>query len=321
MKFAVLNPGGRDPDQRFPAGAGKPEAPGHPPVNYHAYAACCRGGFFRSADSVPEGTEKVLVLVRKRNLRAALASIALLRKRGSRVFVSCKESGSHQVADLLGDVSRWELFQEICAACDGALSSTPELVPLYLAAGCARAEFVPTPYPVDSPEWSFAQPLEKRRGIFVGTREFGTPSRNHLSCPLAVVNAEGRRGGMILKSLRRKNPLLFLIEAPLPYPDYLRVMALHRIVWQLDSSSVPGQVAGDALLCRMPCVGGNGAIERLAFEESFGKSRWELANLARELLCNDVACHEFASRSLDRSMDRIGFHPVSESLSGAMGSG
>jgi len=327
MKFAVLNPGGRDPDQVFPNGAGKPGDPGHPPVNYHAYAACCRGGFFRSADSVPEGAEKVLVLLRKRNLRAALASVAALRKRGSRVFVSCKESGSHQVADLLGDVSRWELFQEICAAADGAVSSTPELSPIYRSAGCACAEFIPTPYPVDSPAWNFAQPIAKRRGIFVGTREFNTPSRNHLaavamadeisrglSCPLAVVNTDGRQGGMILKSLRKKNPLLFIIEAPLPYPDYLRVMALHRVVWQLDSSAVPGQVAGDALLCRMPCVGGNGTIERIAFEEFATAGRDELATRTRDLLQNDEAWRAVVHRAEADAQDQLSFHVIREKL-------
>jgi len=323
MKFAVLNPGGRDPDQVFPHGAGQPDDPGHPPVNYHAYAACCRGGFFRSADSIPEGTEKVLVLLRKRNLRAALASVAALRKRGSRAFVSCKESGSHQVADLLGDVSRWELFQEICAAADGAISSTPELVPLFRSAGCACAEFIPTPYPVDSPAWNFAQPLAKRRGIFVGTREFNTPSRNHLaavviadeisrglSCPLAVVNTDGRQAGMILKSLRKKNPLLFIIEAPLPYPDYLKVVALHRIVWQLDASAVPGQVAGDALLCRMPCVGGNGTIERIAFEDFTEAGRDELATRTRDLLQNDEAWRAVVHRAEVNARDHLSFQVI-----------
>ncbi len=302
MTFAVLNPAGRDADQVFADGAGSPEDPGHPPVNYHAYTACCRGGFFRLEKSLPDSVRCVLVLLRKRNLRKALAAVTALRERGCRVFVSCKESGSHQVASLLGDVSRWQIFQEICSASHGAISSTPELVPLYLAAGCPQAEFVPTPYPVDSPAWDFSQPLSKRRGIFVGTREFGTPSRNHLaavvladeisrdlSCPLAVVNTEGRHGGMILKSLRKKNPLLFLIEAPLAYPDFLRVMALHRIVWQLDASAVPGQVAGDALLCRIPCLGGNGAIERVAFPRLSSKTREEAASLARSLLTDDVA--------------------------------
>jgi hypothetical protein len=327
MKFAVLNPGGRDPDQLFSDVAGKPEDPGHPPVNYHAYAACCRGGFFRSENSIPEGTDKVLLLLRKRNLRQALKSLASLRKRGSRVFVSCKESGSHQVADLLGDVARWQLFQEICSAADGAISSTPELVSLYRTAGCSRVDFIPTPYPVGSPAWDFSQPLEKRRGIFVGTREFNTPSRNHLaavamadqisrdlSCPLAVVNTEGRCGGMILKSLRKKNPLLFLIEAPLPYPDYLRVMALHRIVWQLDSSSVPGQVAGDALLCRMPCVGGNGTIERIAFEEFADAGRDELATRTRDLLQNDEAWRAVVHRADGIAHDQLSFQVIGARL-------
>jgi len=325
MKFSVLNPGGRDRDQSFSDGPGAPGAAGHPPVNYHAYAACLRGAFLRDERSIGGGS--VLVLLRKRNLRRALAAVKALRQRGCKVFVSCKESGSHQVADLLGDVTRWELFQEICAAADGALASAPELVPVYLAAGAPRAEFVPTPYPLDFPAWDFRQPLEKRRGIFVGTREFGTPSRNHLaavvladqisrelSCPLAIVNTEGRQGGMILKSLRKKNPLLFLIEAPAPYPDYLQVMALHRIVWQLDSSAVPGQVAGDALLCRMPCLGGNGAIERVAFPGFAGLSRSELAVHARTLLTDDAAWQECVREMEVVAARDLAFQPIAARL-------
>jgi len=140
-------------------------------------------------------------------------------------------------------------------------------------------------------------------------------SRAH-SCPLAVVNTEGRQGGMILKSLRRKNPLLFLIEAPLPYPDYLRVMALHRIVWQLDSSAVPGQVAGDALLCRMPCLGGNGATERLAFPDSFSMNRNELADFAALMLRDDTAWKSAVSRSLQLAQDHLSFSSVAPSLTG-----
>jgi hypothetical protein len=327
MSFSVLNPGGRDPAQLFPAGPGEPGDSGHPPVNYHAYAACRRGGFYREEKSVPAGA--VLVLLRKRNLRRALAAVLSLRQRGCRVFVSCKESGSHQVADLLGDVSRWEVFRDVCSASDGAISSTPELVPLYRAAGAPRVEFVPTPYPVDFSAWDFSQPLDKRRGIFVGTREFGTPSRNHLaavvladeisrdlSCPLAVLNTEGRTGGMILKSLRKKNPLLYILEAPLPYPDYLKVMALHRIVWQLDSSAVPGQVAGDSLLCRMPCVGGNGAIERIAFEDFFSAGRDELAARARDLLQIDDAWHAAVHRAEEVAQEALSFRAGAEALAG-----
>jgi hypothetical protein len=43
FRLAVLNPGGRDPNQSFSSGAGTPDAAGHAPVNFHAYAACTNG--------------------------------------------------------------------------------------------------------------------------------------------------------------------------------------------------------------------------------------------------------------------------------------
>src|SRR5213078_2267042 len=45
-------------------------------------------------------------------------------------------------------------------------------------------EFVPTPYPVEDENWNWA--MENRSGIFVGTREFAVPSRNHLAALVAV---------------------------------------------------------------------------------------------------------------------------------------
>jgi hypothetical protein len=327
MKFAVLNPGGRDKNQTFPNGPGQPGDAGHPPVNYHAYAACLNGGFYRD-ESCIEDERFVLVLLRKRNLRRARSAVLALKKRGIRVLVSCKESGSHQIADLLGDVTRWELFSEICSLADAALSSTSPLVSLYQSAGAKNVICIPTPYPVQDAVWDFSTPFEKRRGIFVGTREFSVPSRNHLAavalanqlsielaCPLAVMNSEGRRGGMILKSFQRKNPLFYIIEAPLPYGDYLDVMALHRIVWQLDSSAVPGQVAGDALLCGMPCLGGNGEIDRTVFPGLSGnQSRQELLGSARTLLTDDTAWHELMESTKALAADTISFTKTAERL-------
>lgn len=326
MTFAVLNPGGRDPNQIFADGAGSPATPGHPPVNYHGYAACMRGGFFREVREVPSGVRTVLVLLRKRNLRLAAENIRTLRGRGCAVYVSLKESGAHQVAETLGDVARWELFSAICSAADGAISSTPGLCALYRAAGAGEAHFIPTPYPVGDPAWNFSTPLEKRRGIFVGTREFGVPSRNHMAAvviadqlsrefeaPLAVMNIEGRRGGMILKSLRRRNPLLFIIEAPLAYPDFLRLMTLHRIVWQLDSSHVPGQIAGDALLCRMPCIGGNGAIDCSAFGAGDATPDAALRH-ARSLLSDEREWTTVVEQALARARELISFEAVAQRL-------
>jgi hypothetical protein len=134
-------------------------------------------------------------------------------------------------------------------------------VPLYRSAGARAVEFIPTPYPVEDEHWDFARPLEERRGIFIGTREFDTPSRNHLAAilaikqiaeallePVTVFNGDGWRGRRLLDRLGFADGLLRVIEKRLPYPRYLRLLAKHKIVWQLDASAVPGQVAGDALL-------------------------------------------------------------------------
>ena len=53
----------------FAQGAGLPSDSGHPPVNYHAYAACCQGGFYRKSEEVPDAVRCVLVLLRKDGLR------------------------------------------------------------------------------------------------------------------------------------------------------------------------------------------------------------------------------------------------------------
>jgi len=326
MSFAVFNPGGRDAFQDFSNGPGLPSSGGHPPINYHAYAACSRGAFHQSVSTVPTGP--VILLLGKRNLRKAYASILPLKNRGCKIFISLKESGSHQVAETLGDVTRWELFREICSAADGAISSTPDLVSLYSSAGVRDCSFQPTPYPVDFPEWTFDRPLSGRRGIFVGTREFGIPTRNHLeavaladqmsrdlSTPIAVLNSEGRRSGMILKTFQRRNPLFYIIEAPLPYKDYLEIMLLHRIVWQLDSSSVPGQVAGDSMLCRMPCVGGNGAVDRLLFPDfSSPRDKLVLVAQAKLLLTDDTVWTDAVETSQNLAKEKVSYSAVADAL-------
>jgi nicotinamide riboside kinase len=310
MQLAVLNPGGRDREQRFHDGAGAPDSDVHAPVNYHAYAACTGGGFFREARAIPGDMNSVLLLLR-RDLKAALAALESLRSQGKFIAVSWKESGLHQIAKQLDSAVNLRLFREICSRADGALSSTPELVPLYRAAGAKEAEFIATPYPVEDPRWDFSRPLPERHGIFIGTREWDVPSRNHAAALLracatgatvTVFNEDGRGGRKKLEALGCAN--LRVIEGRRPYAEYLRSMAECRVVFQLDTSAVPGQVAGDALLCRMPCLGGNGAVDRLAF----GDSDLEL------LLENDKAWHEEVARSQARARENLGFSAVGERL-------
>lgn len=311
MKLAVLNPGGRDREQRFPAGAGVPDAHAHAPVNYHAYAACTRGGFFRDVRAIPRDMDAVLLLLRS-SLKPALEALKALKATGRPVAISWKESGQHQVSEQLDSPSHLAMFREICALADGALSSTPDLVPLYRAAGAKAADFIPTPYPVDDPRWDFSRPLGERAGIFIGTREWHVPSRNHaaallrasaLGVPVTVFNLAGRAGRKKLDALGCNS--LRVIESELPYPDYLREMGKCRVVFQLDASAVPGQVAGDALLCRMPCIGGNGAVDRAAFDN---------AEDLRVLLDDDGAWRASVDSSQARAHSSLSFAAGAERL-------
>jgi len=87
-------------------------------------------------------------------------------------------------------------------------------------------------------------------------------------------------------------------------------------VLQLDRSHVPGQVAGDALLCRIPCVGGDGAIERIAFSKTCGQDRsiTEIASMALDLLRNAGLCAAIVAESQERALERLSFQAVRSQL-------
>lgn len=306
FQLTVLNFGGRDPLQEFPEGAGSPEDPGHAPVNFHAYAACTRGLF---ADRVyarfTAGTPVLLLL--RRDLKACERALRQLLGAGCRVSVSLKETGSSQVAALLAKPGMLEQLRAILALAHGAIAATPDLVPFYrglLPPGRdpACVQFIPTPYPVGEPGWDLSQPLTERRGLFIGTREFETPSRGHLAAltavlplarelntPVTVFNTDGGLGAKMLAALDYPAGLLKIHTGRRAYPDYLRELAQHRLVFQFDASHVPGQVAGDALLTGLPCLGGNGAVDTLAFPDLCGgpHSATDLLALTRRLLTDD----------------------------------
>ena len=320
--LAVLNPGGRDPDQRFGDGPGQPDETAHPPVNYHAYAACTHGAFYRRPAQAARHRSVLLLL--RGDLSAAQRAIEILKAHGCFVAISFKESGAQQVASQLSKPRRFQRFREIASEADLCLSSTADLLPLF-ASVSKRAIHLPTPYPMEFISWNFSRPLGERRGLFIGTREFDVPSRNHLlalsaartfSVPITVINPDGKSGLRQLQALKFPEDQLAVV-APLPYPKYLRLMAGHQLVLQFDQSSVPGQVAGDSLLCRIPTVGGNGTVERVAFPALHGGGRTfdQLVELTRRLL-NDEIFYREQLTALERCAEaHLSFARGLESLS------
>jgi hypothetical protein len=289
--LAVLNAHGRDTDVSFEQEIPSPDTIGHAPINYHAYAACTHGGFYRTPELAARH-RNVLLLLRS-DLKDALKAFRILKNRGCFVAISFKESGLHQVAHLLKKPGVYERFRELGSTADLCLSSTPDLLPLY-ATTSRHVAHIATPYPIDLSNWNFAIPLAERSGLLIGTREFDVPSRNHLlalaiarkwSEPVTVINPDGGKSLRYIEMLGFPSDQL-RIETKLDYPNYLRLIARHKIIFQLDQSSVPGQVAGDGLLCRVPTVGGNGAVERLAFPALNGLTRSfsELIEIATKML-------------------------------------
>ena len=324
MKLCVLNPGGNDPEQHFPEGAGRPDEVAHPPVNYHGFAACTGGSFFRKDTAIPADRKAVLVLLRH-DLKSARHAVVDLRREKKTVAIAWKEAGAFQIAEQLARPAKVQLFREICERCDLAIATTPDLVPLFRNAGARHVEFVPTPYPVEEPDWDFSLPAEERRGIFLGTREFDVASRQHLAAllsvkylaesmgePVTVFNLGGWRGRRMLAQLRFPEELLRVIEGRRSYPRYLRLMAQHKFVFQFDASAVPGQVAGDALLCRLPCIGGDGATERLVFPElcGHGRTHEQLFDLAARLLEHPQDIEAVVEEALTRARTTISFATV-----------
>ena len=329
LRLTVLNPGGRDLEQDFAPGVPAPDESAHPPVNFHGYAACTSGAFQRDIKCASKAGRPVLLLLRgdfKQTQRALVA----LKKRGLPVAVSLKETGLHQIARQLGDAKRAKRFRAIVRAADGCLAATPEALSFY-----GTGHFIPTPYPIADSRWDFSRPLGERSGIFVGTREWNVPSRHHLAAlllalglgePVTAFDEDPRRCRKVLSALGLPIGALRILERRLSYRDYLAEMARHKIVLQADKSAVPGQVAGDALLCRMPCVGGDGAIDRLVFPTTCGDGRslGELRDLASRLLRDPAFYSATVTASQEEAKAKVSYAAVAAQLDtffGSLGTG
>ena len=305
--------------QDFSLGISAPNDREHAPVNFHGYAACTGGVFHRDVQSAVATGLPVLLLLRG-DFKATQRALRELKQHRRAVAISFKETGLHQIARQLEDPKRAQRFRAIVQAADGCLAATPEALAFY-----GRGEFIPTPYPIDDARWNFSRSLGERRGIFVGTREWDTPSRHHLAAliiaaglgePITVFDEEAKRCRKLLTALGVPRDSLRILEKRLPYGDYLGEMARHKIVLQADKSSVPGQVAGDALLCRLPCLGGDGAIDRLAFPATCGcgRSLGELQDLAARLLREPDFYDEIVVQSQALARERLRFEAVAPQL-------
>jgi hypothetical protein len=331
FKLTVLSPGGRDREQYFehPSEA---DSPAHPPVNFHAFAACTGGSFHRDVKLALADHNPVLLLLRG-NFKATQQVLTKLKEEKRTVAVSLKETGLHQIAQQLSDRSRVARFIDIVNRADGCIGVTPEAAELFRIvrpkSDAEKTVFIPTPYPLEDRQWNMSILPDQQSGIFIGTREWNVPSRNHAAAlllarqlceqtgePVTVFNFDGRKGRSLLGELKFPENKLRVLEEKKSYADYVREIAKHKLVLQLDRSRVPGQVAGDVLLARTLCVGGDGTIERIAFANFCGHGRTfeQLATIAEKLLEDTQARATAIVETQWRAMERLSFSATLKQL-------
>ena len=331
FRLSVLNPGGRDLEQYFDQPT-DPDATTHPPINFHAFAACTHGSVHRATKNAIEEKRPILLLLRG-NFRATERALADCQKAKRTVAIALKETGLHQIAEQLREPGKLARFLRVVVSADGCIATTPEAAEIFRRVRPKRdadtVGFIPTPYPLEEKAWDFAVPPNQQSGIFVGTREWNVPSRNHLAAlllarelcsessePVTVFNLDGRKGAKLLEELKFPPGKLRVHDKRESYSNYLREVAKHKIVLQLDRSRVPGQVAGDALLARTICVGGDGAVERVAFANFCGEGRTtaQLKTIAIELLKNTAPRATAIVETQWRAAERLSFQAIRKQL-------
>src|SRR5881227_4055874 len=160
FRLTVLNPGGRDPEQQFhtvPA----PDEGAHPPINFHAFAACTFGAFHRDTRRALGERTPVLLLLRS-DFRAPERALTELKREGRTVAVSLKETGLHQIAQQFRNAAKLSRFMKIVREADRCIATTLEAAEVYQRVRSKRdpttVTFIPTPYPIEDQRWNFSLP-------------------------------------------------------------------------------------------------------------------------------------------------------------------
>jgi hypothetical protein len=337
FRLAVVDPGGSTDYHRMDAAdpAAEPEQGyHHSPVELCAFAACTGGTFHgcrtrrdlftaRTCHGVPAETNAVLLLVDK--MRQCRQLLEQYQRSGKTVVITFTEAGTMQIAKMLDTPARVRGFFEVCRRADGAIAVTPEGVPVLRAAGARQVELIPTPCPVDVPAWDFSVPAGQRQGILIGTTYFHANERNHMAALAASRHLAASAGERVTVVIDMSDPYdrrmraelaawwpdesLRVVEGPLPFFRFLRLLATHKLVFQLDQAAGCGQVGALALLCRIPCVGGYGGHERVIFPHlcGFGRDTAELVELAERLLADPAEAETAVTTAIALANETIAF--------------
>jgi hypothetical protein len=330
MKLFVLHPGSPLPEQDFGNSLGQPAALKVPPVGDAGFAACTGGAFVRKATSIPESEKRVLLLLDEDLKKARQATIDL-RRAGKTIVLAFANASAQGIHTILKKPGSLALLQETCNRAHAAIATSREVEPVFRACGMLYVESILPPLPLEETAWDVSIAPELRTGIFLGSWDWTNPSRNHRLAllglrevasqmyePVTVFNLDGWWGRRWLRQLQYPSGLLQVVERRLPYVDYLRILAKHKVVFHLDSSGAVGRIAADALLARIPCIGGNGSMDRLLFPElcERGNSSGELLQTLARVLDHGHERDEAVDRALEIARPLLSMEKVEQTLEG-----
>jgi hypothetical protein len=292
------------------------------PLGLAALADAIGARWYRDAASVPDSAAAVLLVLGDAGLPRCRDILIALQVMGKPVLVTFARSGGMPIANLITSPEGLAAFFDICRLADAAVATTAESQGIFEGAGARLTTLIPAPCPVADDRWDVPSGAAERSGILVGTWNFAPHYFNHTAAlltlrdvseqtaePVTVVCADERFDRRMLRQVRRRWPArrLEVVKGPLPSSRLIGLAARHKLVFQLEWGGGMGEVAAAALLGRIPCVGGHGHTERIAFPDlcGFGRTTPELRDIAIDLLGDEAAAERAAANAVHLAAERL----------------
>lgn len=244
----------------FHHGPGQPGEERVNPVGLYGLAACTRGSVHREFDTIPQGTDPVLLLLTGdiNQDRDLIGSV--VNDMPTRVLLICWRGGQFNASEVKNNA-------EMLTNVSGIISvdtATSKLVD-ELQLDCPHLS-IPLPCPIDFPEWQIKTQTTKRAPkIFVTADNFDTSSKlhqtrvellNQLVDQTALSLTLYQKKSKTIPGLKIPKDRLTTQQADLSYNEYLALVSEHPFVTNLGTGC-NGVNIGDATLAKNVFVGGD----------------------------------------------------------------
>jgi hypothetical protein len=192
--LSVFCPTGSDRFQDFSKSPGLVDDSVHAPINYHAYAACMRGRFHKTLETI--STMKSFYFSSMAGMREPTFKYQAAQSLRHSRPDGFQEDGLQQILPQISRPRTLTLLNELFTYSDGCISSTEELVPIYRSLSRSPVEFIPTPYPINDMKWDFSIRSAREGASFWEPGSFSMEPQPSL-CLAAFKTVDPGNGGAV----------------------------------------------------------------------------------------------------------------------------